>query len=184
MIGFDLHEVIMELVAPMERWYKEVLGYELKHTDRFSYIAPEGYNPKRFGPDIARAIREVAPTAKPMPGSIEALTLYFDITEKPIHIVTASAPSTMDANEDFLKRNLPVPYKIYRTDYQGTKLGTIQKLELTGFVDDRFRTCNELAPHLEQVFLYNAMYNRGREPDPSVIRIDTLDDIFIHLIPH
>ena len=176
MLAFDLHGVIMNLMPVMLKYFKEVVGFEVTETGRFSFGYPDSYDPRRFGVDIANSIKlGVATQAKPMRGSIQALEDWVYNTDNTIVIITASAKSTMDANIEWLHKYLVVPFEIHRVAYQEKKSDTCNKLGVTHFVDDRFKTCNDLIRDgLETTYLYNSTHNEGREPDEGVVRVDNL----------
>jgi hypothetical protein len=179
-LAFDLHGVIMSIVPEIITYYKEVLGVRIESKNRFSFLYPNTYNPKRFGPDIAAAIRERAQFAKPMRDSIEALNYWRDVGHD-ILIITATAKSTMDANIQWLKKYLGLPYTIVRTDASSGKAKPIFEYGVTHFVDDRFKTCLDLSPILTTSFIYDSLHNRREIPRSNMIRINSLYDA-MHLI--
>jgi len=178
-LAFDLHGVIMHLMPIMQKYYREVVGFELIETDRFNFDFPDHYKASRCGGDIARAIRTMAvPFAKPVRGSIQSLRQWKNKGNK-IVIVTASAPTTMDANNEWLKKyfSLAQDYTIHRVSHQEGKLKKLMELGITHFVDDRFKTCNELADYMTEVFLMDAPCNRGRTPKANVTRVRSLQKV-------
>lgn len=186
-LAFDLHGVIMYLMPVMAKYYREEVGFELDtENDRFCFHHPEWYDPRRFGVDIARAIKTMAvPYAKPVRGSIQALNEWKARGNK-ITIITASAPSTMEANDKWLKKyyDRDGDFEIHRVSHQEGKLETIKELGVTHFVDDRFKTCNELADHLEYAYLMDAACNRGRKTKANVIRVSSLRQVIKHIDEH
>ena len=177
-LAFDLHGVVMYLMPVMQEYFKKEVGFELIETDRFNFSYPDSYDPRRCGIDIANAIRTLAPKiAKPVHGSIPALKRW-RAEGNTITFITASAPSTMDANMEWLDKWLGGPYQIWRVNSQDGKVKMTEDLGITHFVDDRFKTCNELAEHLEQVYLMDAPCNRGRIPKANVTRVRSLRKVF------
>lgn len=181
-MAFDLHGVVLYLFPAMAKYYKEVVGFELNHSDNFSFPYPEWYNPARFGPDIARSIVKYAKDMKPMRGSIQALERYYDTIQRKVIFVTASAESTMKANKEWLDKWLTVPYVIYRVDHGTGKVGMITQLNITHYIDDRFKTCMDLSKYIDTVYLYDAPYNRGRELRENIIRVSNLNQAVVHFL--
>lgn len=183
-LAFDLHGVIMYLMPILQKYYKEVVGFEITARDRFSFDYPDSYDPRRFGVDIANAIRTMSVEhAKPVRGSIAALTHWWGGANRlrnDIIIVTASAKSTMDANNEWLDKWLKIPYEIHSVTYQEGKIAKLKELGVTHFVDDRFKTCNDLADHLEHVYLFDAPCNRGRTTKANVTRVRSLQKAINH----
>lgn len=185
-LAFDLHGVIINLMPQMQRWFIENRGFDPKGTEeaksRFDFSLPEGYDPRQVGIDIARSINAYEHDAEEMPGSIKALRNFYAKGYE-ILIVTAAAPSTMQANIDWLNAHLKRPYVIDRVDTSIGKLAKLQELGVTHYVDDRFRTCNELSDHLDFIYLYNAKCNMGREiQKPNVLRVFDLKEVIRHFV--
>ena len=171
----------MNLMPEMERWFEDNRGFNPKGTPearaKFDFSLPDWYDARQVGPDIARSIVAYAPKAKPMKGSIQALRGWYARGNE-ILIVTAAAESTMETNKNWLNKWLARPYTIERVNSKDGKIDKLLELEVTHYVDDRFRTCCELAPHLEHVYLFDATCNRGREPEfENVTRIKSLRDM-------
>jgi uncharacterized HAD superfamily protein len=123
-----------------------------------------------------------------MHGSIQALERWsHNGTE--VLIITSSAPSTMDANCAWLDKHLrcahtlnPIPYRIIQVDYAEGKNKVCLEEGVTHYVDDRYKTCINLAKDLEQVYLYNAPYNEGRPVPDNVQRVNTLTGVINHIM--
>jgi uncharacterized HAD superfamily protein len=177
-LAFDLHGVIMHLMPVMQKYFKEVLEIDLVETNRFNFDLPDSYAANRIGVDIANSIKTMAVKyAKPVYGSIPALKRWRDAGNE-ILIVSATAKSTIAANCEWLTKHLGTPYRMVRTTHQEGKVKTLKELGVTHFVDDRFKTCNQLADHLEHVYLFDAPCNRGRIPKANVTRVNSLRRVF------
>jgi hypothetical protein len=180
-LAFDLHGVIMHLKPVMKKYFREVIGFELSETGRFSFGYPDSYDPRRFGVDIANSIITMAPEhAKPMHGAVPALHRWMDKGNR-LEIITASAKSTMDANCEWLDKWINRKYTIHRVSWQEGKLDVCNRLGVTHFVDDRFKTCNDLVKGgLKQAYLVSAKHNEGREPDEGVVRVSGVKKAIEH----
>jgi hypothetical protein len=175
MLAFDLHGVIMYVKPALRRYYAEDVGFELQETNTFNYPYPEWYDPRQFGPDIARAINKYGHECEPMAGSVKALRgLYAKGID--IVIVTASAKSTMLTNKAWLDVWIKRPYIIHQVNSGLEKKGKLLELGVTHFVDDRYKTCADLVGHLKGVYLYDAVHNRGREQD-GITRVTSLREV-------
>jgi hypothetical protein len=176
MLAFDLHGVIMNIMPGMKKYFKEEVGFELIDNKQFNFDYPKWYDPRRFGPDIAAAIRKYGPAAKGKRDSLDTLRNWID-SGGDLLIITASAKSTMLANCDWLDTNLRKPYKIIRVNHADGKMKAIKEHGVTQFVDDRFKTMVDLAPHLEVGYLYSDTHNQGRKPPENIKRIRSLKEI-------
>jgi hypothetical protein len=182
MLAFDLHGVIMYTWPAFEKYYEEAVGFKLEHGDRFNFKVPYWYNKSRIGPDIAMSLQLYIKDMKPMRGSIQALQEWSD-KGNDIIIVTASANSTMDANKKWLDKWLNRPYVLSRVDAHEGKVKALVNLGCTHYVDDRYRTCQQLADHLKHVYLFDDIHNRGREIKENVTRVRSLRKVFNHYTP-
>lgn len=180
-VAFDLHGVVMVVNHLIRRYYKEDLGINIdKETNKWNFDWPESYDMRRCGIDIANAIKKYGPTTHAAYGSLPALKQWRDRGNK-IQFVTASADSVMPVNIAWLDKHLGQPYSISNVSMTGSKSATLKQMGVTHFVDDRFKTCRILSKILDQVYLFNAPYNIGRETAPNVMRVNTLRQMFNHM---
>jgi hypothetical protein len=184
MLAFDLHGVVMNLMPVMCKYFREVVGFELDYDNpRFDFTTPDWYDRRRLGIDIAHSIRTMAAEhARPVHGSIPALKRWRDQGNE-IVFVTASAESTMKANAEWLDKWLGQPYTLVRVQSHDSKTEYLVKLGVTHYIDDRFKTCNDLADHLTHVYLFDAYCNRGRKTKANVTRVRSLRKMFNHYKP-
>ena len=118
---------------------------------------------------------------KPYPGVIEFFSNYMHhLNGKPITFLTArKGPGTVEATYKWLKKYLQfMQYSVY---FEEDKISFLCKnTQFTGIVEDKLKTAN-LASTVVQSFLVNQTWNVGRYTEKSVIRIDTMQDIWEHI---
>jgi uncharacterized HAD superfamily protein len=82
------------------------------------------------------------------------------------------------ATRIWLDKHLDIPYEIIFTGSSSKKAEILKDRGIEYFIDDRFRTIDEIAPVLKIAFLYNQPWNQGREPRSSnVIRVNDLGNV-------
>lgn len=176
MLAFDLHGVIMSIMPGMKKYFKEEVGFELLDNKQFNFDWPEWYDPRRFGPDIAAALRKYIPSSRGKRDSLRVLRSWISDGNRLI-IITASAKSTMDVNRRWLDTHLRRSYDIIRTNHAEGKVKAIQEHGVTRFVDDRFKTMVDLAPYLEKGYLFSDNHNQGRKPPKNIKRVRSLSEV-------
>jgi len=117
----------------------------------------------------------------PYEGAIAFLQSYYNAIKEPIRFLTARTSSRADIVECtylWLRWHLGVPFYVH---FASDKQHFLKcNPQFTGIVEDRLSTANSL-DFLDRVFLVNREWNIGRIPNPRLIRINTLQDIWQYI---
>lgn len=184
MIGFDLDGVLARTDALFRGWFWLHHRWDVEPDGnwgrKFDYPVPDGKTGKWIADEIGRAITYWGDKVMPYQTNLKMLERFLEFQET-IKIITARSPKTEAATKEWLYKWLDVPYELNMVGYHGEKLEHLMAAGVSVYVDDRFRTVNRLAGHLEHVFLINQPWNYGRVADNRVIRVDTLSDMYFKL---
>jgi hypothetical protein len=189
MIGFDFDGVICDVQHIFRGHFFDKFGVvidtaETQPTYGFSIEDSPDFEPWWWD-EIPVAIAKYQHICPPFAGAIYALeAIYTHFTLPYIQIITAREASNavMQVTRLWCDQNFTFPYQI---DFCAT---SDEKTELIGFfdikyyIDDRFKTAQELAPKLKISYLMNRKWNERDTPlNSNVERVDTLWQMKNHL---
>ena len=189
MIAFDFDGVICDTHHIFRGHFWDRFGVNCQReveqdTYEINLKDSEYYEPWWWD-EIPVAITKYQHICPPHTGAIEAMRqMYFDYDMPYIKIVTAREPSNavMGVTQLWCRRNFNFPYDISFCSSPDEKAHIMKKLDIRYFVDDRFKTAQELAPNLKYSYLLNRKWNEREAPLlPNVERINTLWDMKRHL---
>lgn len=179
MFGFDIDSVMVDTYPYARKYFLIKYGIDFKpkeHTT-FNFDLPDGADPMK---DFEELCGDTI--MKPLGNSFDVVRKVYEITGQLIYFVTARNPSTKLNTINNIRKYIDprIKYEVYFTDgKQKTKV--LKNLGITYFVDDRFKTCNELAGKIDHVFCLNQPWNMGRTLDRRVIRLNKIDDLLKYL---
>jgi len=182
MIAFDLDGVIVDTYEVMRKRLLEKFGVNFPketHTS-FNFDIPD-VDPKEIQKCIDDIMVHDTISAKPLGNSIEVLKkIYYDYN-LPIVIITARPHISKDNTVAWLKRYLEdTPFKLFVTQ-NGKKNFYIAVNNIRFFVDDRYKTCHEVSPIVEKVFLFDSPWNQRTIKEKNIIRIKKLNEVFKYI---
>lgn len=192
-VGFDLDGVLQDsgqLFQIMMRknfGTNDFKGKDDAGNERFSYHV-DGISNQRIWNTIHDVLKNYQQYAKPCIHIMYPLMWIVERQKKPLQIISARPDDVWDETIEWLERYIPVPFVLHfvappRNNHGGTKNDLIVDLGLTHFVEDRFKYASEIAQlePIQNVFLVNRSYNKGRRVANKVIRIDYVDELIRHL---
>jgi len=120
---------------------------------------------------------------QPIKSSINALPKILEFfNQKYIPIITSRNKNLFNCTKEWCYNNLTVPFQLFFTDgIDADKLKIILENDIHYFVDDRFKTANDIAPFIKTSFLINYEWNFDRDVHPNVIRQNNLTQVLKHL---
>ena len=132
--------------------------------------------------EIVKAIEEAvikeSPSAMASPYMREVTEYVYEVTKKPILVITYRAPGTPEVTKNWLSENLTVPFVCVICNGMN-KHHALRMTETQIFIDDRWKTIKNLS--LLNVIPYPVMYqrpwNQGRPGGLKVHEIRDLRDI-------
>lgn len=172
MIAFDLDGVLLDLFPIIDEEIAKKGDLCIRGKD-YRITTENGMSNTQIWKCIEKAYAR-AEDLKPFPGALECITLTWEITQKPVKIVTArpswSASDTLKAIEHNFGTN--IPFQIAFAHHSHGKLPYL--VDELYFVEDRRFNAKELANAGKTVFLVDTHYNGIEGGWPGVIRIDNL----------
>jgi len=186
MIAFDFDGVISDTYHIFRGHFWDVFGEnidtELNHKSFDMGLSKfEGYEPW-WWKEIPVAITRYQHICPPIHNSIEAInSIYYDYDMEYILIITAREPSdaVMQVTKLWCHQNLPFPTEI---EFSEDKLEVIKRRNVRYFIDDRFKTAQDLSSVLQYSYLLNSPWNLRDTPlNDNVIRVNTIWEMKNHM---
>jgi hypothetical protein len=186
LIGFDLDAVLNSGLSRCitERLAKHygvgidnvrnthpIHGYEMFN------LGPNGSDVQEVMKIVETSVIEDSPSVLSSPWMKEVMDFVYQATGDPITVITSRNPNALDVTHNWLVQWLDdLPFNCYIMHGRG-KGAPIAMLGLSIFVDDRWKTINNLLSWCEYPVLFQRPWNRFR-PDPlPVLEIRDLRDI-------
>jgi hypothetical protein len=190
MIAFDFDGVICDVhhIFRGHFWdrFKVILNREAdQHIYDFQGVkeSPD-YEPWWWG-EIPVAITRYQHICPPFQDAIEAMrSIYLAFDLEYIQIITAreASEAVMRVTDLWCRQNFTFPFKIDYCDSADEKADILKLMDIDYFIDDRFKTVQEVAPNLKYSYLLNQNWNmRDDTLLPNVKRVDTIWDMKHHL---
>lgn len=164
-IAFDFDDVIVDLFQCVCRLMKEKHDVDL-NMSVFTQFDIRGCCPEHAD-NIWRCIDEIVAGRHsrlllPVPGAPQCLRAIARVTGKPIEIVTAR-PSAESATTWLRLHGIePGAFKVTAVGTGNSKIEVLKSIGVTHFVDDRFKTCEEVAAAGMTPVLFKTVWNLGR----------------------
>lgn len=177
MIAFDLDDVIIDLTNTLAKPMKEVTGVDISKRDDY-YVSIPGMSDKEVGKYFEELMFKYTLSAKPVEGSIEALVRIYNLTNKPIKIITARDNRYKNIVLRWAKR-----YMEGKFEYNIIFSGRFPKYKYFDsdtkyFVDDALHNVDKLINYVDIMFLFDRPWNRRKSLDKKVIRIKNLYTVY------
>lgn len=172
-IGIDIDGVIADSDVALRQAILDSYGVHIPPCGERSYT------PKVEGvpyEDVLRTInnRIADDEILPFDGTIEAMNILHEAIREPITLITARPEYIRDHTLDWLKTHFPdVRFDVI---FSEDKLGPSRERNINVFIEDRFKTANDLANYMQGVYLVNRPWNENREVHWKVIRVDSFQD--------
>lgn len=173
-ICFDFDGVIINIHPVIEAWYHTNFGINISKNCEHQF----DYNVGIWGYDgINDAIQEWQHKALPLNGADIAIKNFYAKHKRPINIVTARSVKTMDGAQKWWDEwiGTPVNWNVVHT--HGSKVKFFEKNKCWHYIDDRFKTCEQVADVVSNVYCMNADCNKGRMfKSKNIKRINNLHE--------
>ena len=175
MIGFDIDGVVADFNGIFRRVVLDEVGYDINNSpqDQFKIVIP-GMSDAEVFKLVCGTIRRFVYEMQPYPGTPYALWKLYSSTREPIRFVTARRLITKEATERWLKEYIVVPSEVAYVR-SADKCSYLKEHGFTHFVDDRYRTVQQVKQCVPHTYLMNRPWNEGRVAD-GVYRINDLND--------
>ena len=181
-IGYDFDGVLCESMPAFHRHWKEKYGFDMFDLGHptFEMPMPEDYDLKDIHEDIVEALNTYQLYLHPHSYAMEMVREFAkEFNETPIIITARSKKVTRSTNE-WLKMCLGIPYTLVHVEGHGNKADVIASYKVKHYVEDRFRTCNQINS-CEKVFMPDRAWNWDRTPQDHVVRVHDLVDVWDHI---
>jgi len=144
----------------------------------FNMPMPPDYDMKNIHSDIVEAINLYQPYLKPHAFAMEMVREFANRWNETPLIITARRPENVEVTDSWLQHYLGIPYTLVTTGSEVSSSGenkpdTIAKWGVRYFVEDRFKTCNNIKS-CDQVFMPDRPWNTHRVPLDHVMRVNNL----------
>ena len=174
MIGFDIDGVIANFHEAFRLVVIERTGVDIDvETPKYSIDIPQ-IPQKELHHLYDETVNHHSNRMQPYPGSIEALWKLYYETREPLQFMTARNPLTAEATERWLKEYVIHPFEVQYTP-SSQKVDLLKKQGYTHFIDDRFRTVQQVKKDIPYTFLMDRPWNQNREAE-GVYRVFELID--------
>lgn len=184
-IAFDLDSVLNEgayLRNYVATWFgttvEEVMGKSAEGHEIFQFNIP-GVSYKEMGLVVNKCIREESPSAFTTPYMVEVLRYVYEVTGKPILVVTARHPSNTGVTSRWLDEHLAmggIPYVCYIMNGV-PKAPALHMHGVSIFIDDRHKTIKGLMDQIPYPVIFKRPWNQDRPDALGVLEINDLRDI-------
>lgn len=181
-IAFDIDSTVIDSFPIFtDEIYKET-GIKIKYEDHINYDFMTHISHKCDLTTLIHLIMqgEKRQDFKELNNAFSYLELIYKLTRKPILFITARNYETRQYTKQLIHNLMNnIPYEII---YTNDKNFYIDELNIEYFVDDRFKTCENMNNIKGKVFCVNSPWNMGREfTNKKVIRINNLYDIVCYM---
>jgi beta-phosphoglucomutase-like phosphatase (HAD superfamily) len=187
MIAYDFDGVLCNTMPAFQQYWQEKYSFRISANAQteFAMPMPEGYDERGIGNDIEEAINLYQGYLQPFSFAMEMVREFArEYNEQPI-IITARRKVNIEATDTWLKHYLGIPFTLVAVT------GHSKKAEIVGpewgiahYVEDRYRTVNELAATGVKVFMPERKWNMGRPLHDSVVVVNNLLDVWDYIKKH
>ncbi len=180
LIAFDLDGVIINIFPEFRKLFLKYFHHDIVPQKKFDFNIPKKIANQLEVKRLWQShLKEMTYNSNLIQGSLEINR--FQKYGKLIFI-TARPEGTQGYLREYLNGKLGHDNFEIVIDNSRSKLDSIKKYNLNYFVDDRFRTCLEIAPYVGKVLLFDRMWNQRRESRiKNIKRVYTMDDVINHI---
>ena len=183
-IGFDMDSVLNEMGDDLGRHLAKEFGVsldDLRAPDetgvrRFHFSHPS-ISHTAIADEVMRYVREESINLEATPYMRLVTRYVYEITKVPILVVTCRPASAVSSTYNWLKNNLDVPFMCCMVDGHRDKAAILEAVRCKMFVDDRYRTCMEIADAGMLPVVYDRPWNIGRDTYKGAVHAADLRDI-------
>lgn len=137
---------------------------------------------KKVAGFINRSLLVHSEEIEPIQSSVNALPELMAFFKQDFLLIISSRQSYLyDCTKKWCETNLPVPFKLFLTNGEGSKLKIIKNNDITVFADDRAETINEISPIVSTAFLINQEWNRKFTISANMVRRNNLQEALEYL---
>ena len=160
MIGFGVDGVGADFNSVFRQVILDETGYDINGgpQDKFEIEVP-GLTNKDMWRLVNKTINRYALEMQPYPGAAEAIWRLYDETREPIQFVTARQAITRDATERWINEYLIVPHEVASVRSKD-KCTYLKDHGFTHFIDDRYRTVQQVKQCVPYTFLMDRPWNQ------------------------
>ena len=188
-IAFDIDGVVTK-ICPLIAGIARELGYELDPTSFNQYYfrffgVPSIKETSKIMEDILDILftqrnDEIQPyddALLVLPRLVSILNFH----QEPVMFLTARKECYRKNTMEWLKKHFHFPFMVFHAGSR-KKADFLKAHGYTHFVEDRFRTANQLATAGITPFLINRRWNFGRESVRGVLRVNNFFDIYYFVL--
>jgi len=151
-------------------------GRSTEGYQRFQFQIPGVSNNKMYAA-IHEIVHDEGPSALPNPFTHDVLSYYHKLTRDPIVVVTARHRDNAQITYNWLKLWLhDIPFHAI-VCHGVPKTNVLINVGCDYFVDDRYKTIDNLQGHIMHPVIYTQPWNQGRERQASQLRVRDLRDL-------
>jgi len=159
---------------------REILDKDVVLGHRIFSMSPPAYC-EASGNEIfnlvTEAVIEESPSFLHTPYMPEVMRYVYEVTGTPIQVCTARRPECVDVTHNWLAEHLgDIPFRAY-VQNGVAKSVTLDRMNCQIFVDDRFKTVNNLLSWISEPVLYRRPWNQNRPVKLPVLEVRDLRDI-------
>jgi len=174
MIVFDIDGVIADFHTAFRNKILNLTGYDVDDAPSKFEIDVPGWTKDDIWKCILSTIKGGINAIQPYPNTVFHLWHLYDKTREPLQFLTARHDSCHAATRSWLQHYVIMPFELVMSNGSKNKQDLLAPMAATHFVDDRFRTVNEVCSDVK-TYLFNRTWNEGRDADPRVIRINSIE---------
>jgi hypothetical protein len=157
-IAFDLDGIVCNFSNPFIYWVREKYGLTMIPTTNFHWESDPPINQKTFNRVIAEFIEFESDLMPVFPEGAELVEYVFNTTRKPITFVTARERRTAGSTHEWLWEMFPgLDFFLAVVPSGADKHRYLNRFDC--FIDDRRKTCLDLASRGKVVFMPQRHYN-------------------------
>lgn len=163
-IALDLDGCIANFSEPFIAWVAKKYGVTMIPTNQFHWAAYPYIKPQMFEEFIAEFIRDGDPEIQPKQDGALLINYLWEEDPRPILFVTARHPSTAGATHNWIRKFFPqIDFMVAIVNSGSSKWRFLDQYDC--FVEDRRKTCLDLASRGKTVFMPMRKYNSIKPGD-------------------
>jgi uncharacterized HAD superfamily protein len=175
MLGFDIDGVVANFNEVFRQVVLDKTGIDTNHLDqsRFELKIP-GQSQEEITAMVNESINRFVFEMQPYPGAVEAIWRLWDQTREPINFITARKLITEEATKRWLDEYIIAPYTLANNIRSAEKAEYLKEHGYTHYIDDRYRTVQQVKEHVPYTFLMDRPWNQREAV--GVYRVFDLND--------
>lgn len=180
-IAYDFDGVLCNSMPAFHQYWQEKYNYRMsdyKHNS-FEMPMPKDYNMSNIYSDIVESINLYQTYLWPHTFAMEMMREFArEYNEQPI-IITARSRKTTEVTDAWLRHYLGIPFTLVHVGGHSGKADIVgPEYGVQYYVEDRFRTVNQLAKTEVKTFMPERPWNYGRPLPDNVVIVNNLLDVW------